>query len=89
MPHLRTALTALLVACLSSACVTTLQSSRPTTDPSGWLEPSPALRAQIEDEAKRLPWTHGLERVEAIPGFDATVPPHWLEGVAPYAPRWA
>lgn len=28
-------------------------------------------------------------QVEAIPGFDATVPPHWLEGTAPSAPRWA
>jgi glutathione S-transferase len=27
-------------------------------------------------------------QVEAIPGFDATVPPHWLEGEAPYPGRW-
>jgi hypothetical protein len=43
-----------------------------TTGDSGWLEPSPALRAQIEDEAKRLPWTHGMERIETI---------HWFASV--------
>jgi hypothetical protein len=34
-----------------------------------WLEPSPALREQIIDSAKKLPWTHGLERVELIHWF--------------------
>lgn len=71
MPHVRTALL-VLVAALCSACVTTLASSRPTQDPDGWLEPSPSLRGQIEDEAKRLPWTHGLDRIEAI---------HWFASV--------
>lgn len=27
--------------------------------------------------------------VEAIDGFDSTIPPHWLEGDAPYPGRWA
>ncbi len=31
-----------------------------------WLRASPALRQQIEDQITRLPWTHGLERVEQI-----------------------
>lgn len=38
-------------------------------DGSPWLQPSPTLRQRIEDEAGRLPWTHGLERVEAIRWF--------------------
>lgn len=31
-----------------------------------WLRASPALRQQIEDQITRLPWTHGIERVEQI-----------------------
>jgi hypothetical protein len=34
-----------------------------------WLKPSPGLRSQIEDTAKRLPWTHGMERIDAISWF--------------------
>lgn len=54
---------------LNTACVTSLQSPRTETNADGWLEPSPALRQQIEDEAKRLPWTHGMERIESIHWF--------------------
>jgi HEAT repeat protein len=50
-------------------CSSTSSSARVGADARGWLEPSPALRQQIEDEAKRLPWTHGLERVELIHWF--------------------
>jgi len=38
-------------------------------DGSPWLQPSPLLRQQIDDEAKRLPWTHGFERLEQIRWF--------------------
>lgn len=73
MPNHCTAfLSALTLALLQTACVTTLQSPSTTTADSGWLEPSPALRQQIEDEAKRMPWTHGMERIESIHWF-ATV----------------
>ena len=34
-----------------------------------WLPASPILRQQIEDEAERLPWLHGVERLEAIRWF--------------------
>lgn len=51
-----------------SACTTTA-SSVSDGGSTGWLKPSPNLREQIEDSAKRLPWTHGLERVEAIAWF--------------------
>jgi hypothetical protein len=53
-----------------SGCVTstTARPSRKVSD-SPWLEPSPVLAQQIEDQAKRLPWTHGVERVELIAWF--------------------
>jgi hypothetical protein len=69
--HARRALPT-LVACLalaSTACVSTdssVDSNRPTGP---WLEPSPGLREQIDEKAKRFPWTHGLERVELIQWF--------------------
>lgn len=34
-----------------------------------WLRASPLLRQQIDDEAARLPWTHGFERLESIRWF--------------------
>jgi hypothetical protein len=67
----RSALALVLAALLAPACITSTTSSvssRPkSTGP--WLDPSPALKAQIEDKAKRLPWTHGLERVDMIQWF--------------------
>ena len=36
---------------------------------SPWLEPSPILAQQIQDEAARLPWTHGFERLEQVRWF--------------------
>lgn len=65
------ALVASLAALLLSACVTTSTSSIPTANRTTgpWLEPTPELRDRIEDAAKRLPWTHGMERVELIQWF--------------------
>jgi len=59
---------------LLAGCVTTTEGMITTKKaPQGeWLEPSPLLRQQIEDQAERLPWTHGTERVEQIHWF-ATV----------------
>jgi hypothetical protein len=55
---------------LATACVSTDSSVKTGAKGKGpWLDPSPALRSQIEDKAKRLPWTHGLERVEMIQWF--------------------
>lgn len=34
-----------------------------------WVQPSPILQQQIDDEAARLPWTHGFERIEQIRWF--------------------
>jgi len=51
-----------LAALLASACFSTSSGK----SASGWLQPSPSLRQQIDDQIKRLPWTHGIERVEQI-----------------------
>ena len=52
------ALTLALAGCAASPVVT-----------QSWLEPSPRLAEQIEDQARRLPWSHGQERVDLIHWF--------------------
>lgn len=69
---LRTAAFALSLVCLAS-CVTEGDSRHPTRAAAGpWLEPSPMLAQEIEQQAERLPWTHGYERIEMI---------HWFASV--------
>jgi len=34
-----------------------------------WVQPSPILQQQLADEAQRLPWTRGFERLEQIRWF--------------------
>lgn len=53
-------------ALLWTALVASCASPAPTSTSGPWLRASPALRQQIEDQITRLPWTHGLERVEQI-----------------------
>ncbi len=59
------------IAALSGACVTTSDHHPINRQVSGsaWLDPSPALAQQIDDQAKKLPWTHGVDRVQAIQWF--------------------
>jgi hypothetical protein len=38
-----------------------------------WLEPSPYLREQIDQQAQRLPWVHGMEERVAIIQWFASV----------------
>jgi len=52
-----------LAACASQ------RSAAPSGEADEWLSPSPVLRQQIEEEIKRLPWTHGTEKVEQIRWF--------------------
>lgn len=56
---------------LVSACRTT--SSRDVRDrskpQSEWIQATPLLAQQIEDEAKRLPFSHGFDRLEQIRWF--------------------
>ena len=64
--HPRLLLPALLL--IVSGCVTTTPDRGPVST-SDWLMPSPILAQQIDDEAERLPWTHGFERLEQIRWF--------------------
>ncbi|MFT7485908.1 MAG: hypothetical protein ACI9F9_001760 [Candidatus Paceibacteria bacterium] len=34
-----------------------------------WVEASPQLQLKIDENSKRLPWTHGIERIEIIQWF--------------------
>ena len=70
--HLRVSLPLLLaaLAAFGSSCATTHGSV--SSGDTGWLEPSPSLKRRIDDEAKRVPYTHGVERIELIRWF-ATV----------------
>jgi hypothetical protein len=65
MHRSQTALAALMLLC--TACQTATKASE-----RAWLEPSPQLKLKIEEEAQRLPWTHGLDRVQLI---------HWFASV--------
>jgi HEAT repeat protein len=63
----------LLSICLA-ACTTT--SSNMVTDgsersDSPWVQPAPLLAQQIQDEAARMPFSHGFDRLEQIRWFAA------------------
>ncbi len=57
--------------CLVCACSSTHSAVKSSeSEAQGeWLAPTPMLRQRIEDEAARMPWTHGIERVELIHWF--------------------
>ena len=44
-----------------------------------WIEPSPILEQQLDDEAARLPWTHGFERLEQIRWFASVGEPAYAK----------
>jgi HEAT repeat protein len=62
-----------LLACVAvlalAACTSTKNSSEGDLDAQGWVQPSALLQQQMDDEAQRLPWTKGLERLEQIRWF--------------------
>ncbi|MBK7644056.1 MAG: hypothetical protein IPJ19_13565 [Planctomycetes bacterium] len=60
------ALSLLGLVAAGSSCATTHSSVQGADT---WLEPSPALARRIEDESKRVPYTHGVERIELIRWF--------------------
>jgi HEAT repeat protein len=67
----RGAIAASLAAALLASCASTDRQTSPDgpeTD-GDWIQASPILQLQIEDEAARLPWTHGFERLEQIRWF--------------------
>jgi hypothetical protein len=66
---LRGFLGGLLGALLAAGCVSTSSSTTAGGYTGPWLAASPTLQSQIDDNAKRLPWTHGVERVQMIQWF--------------------
>jgi HEAT repeat protein len=69
---LRIATLAVLAATLGGCVTTTKGRNLGASSGEGaerWIQASPLLREQIEDEAERLPWTHGFERLEQIRWF--------------------
>lgn len=61
----------LLLALLLSACASSARDVRddaPSAD-SPWIVATPLLAQQIEDEAARLPYSHGFDRLEQIRWF--------------------
>ncbi|MEX1026232.1 MAG: hypothetical protein WD226_14250 [Planctomycetota bacterium] len=44
-----------------------------------WIEPSPQLLNQIQDEIRKLPWTRGFERVEQIRWLASVGEPAYAE----------
>lgn len=57
---------AILSGCTSTASAVKSTDTAPDEE---WIEPTPVLRQRIEDEAARMPWTHGIERVDLIHWF--------------------
>lgn len=79
----RTALRAALVstAALFGACLAPSESleTRSGGPPDDWVQASPVLAQEIQDEVERLPWTHGFERLEQIRWFAAVGEPAYRE----------
>jgi len=63
--------TALILSVCLSACRTTSSNVREGSQPSDspWVQASPLLGQQIQDEAARLPFSHGFDRLEQIRWF--------------------
>jgi hypothetical protein len=60
----------LLSALLASACVSRSRDVRRSDEPdSPWVKAAPLLLQQIEDEAARIPYSHGFDRLEQIRWF--------------------
>ena len=53
-----------------TGCITTgIDRHERDADDSPWLLPSPFLELKLEENAARLPWTHGAERIELVRWF--------------------
>ena len=60
----------LLAASLLCACVSSSRDVRSDSDAdSPWVRATPLLNQQIEDEAARLPFSHGFDRLEQVRWF--------------------
>jgi hypothetical protein len=67
--RLRPGFAALCATVLATACAGTSGDVAAVQAEGDWIQASPMLRQQIDDEAERLPWTHGFERLEQIRWF--------------------
>lgn len=59
----------LLLAAFLAACTSTARNVRDEGPQSPWIQATPLLAQQIQDEAARLPYTHGMARLEQIRWF--------------------
>jgi HEAT repeat protein len=66
---MKTSRLSLLALCFALLACRSTAPRPPVTGYSDWLLPSPILAEQLRDEAQRLPWTHGFERLEQIRWF--------------------
>jgi len=62
--------TALGLSLALASCVT-VGDTGPTRDANlgPWIEPTPQLQLKIDQQAQRLPWSHGIERIDIIQWF--------------------
>jgi len=61
---------ALVASFALASCITTTNGvQRNNRDVSKWLEPTPTLRQDLDDQSARLPFTHNRERVDLIRWF--------------------
>jgi len=63
----------LLSVCLAACTTTSSNKVRDTSDfdDSPWVQAAPLLAQQIQDEAARMPYSHGFDRLEQIRWFAA------------------
>ena len=65
---MRRRITIAVCALALAACTSTTEVSH-GGEKGDWIAPSAVLESQIRDEAERLPWTRGIERMEQIRWF--------------------
>jgi len=61
--------TTLLLSLSLAACTSNARNVRDEGPQSPWIQPTPLLAQQIQDEAARLPYSHGFDRLEQIRWF--------------------
>jgi hypothetical protein len=54
---------------LGAGCASSSRDVRDAGPEQDWIQPTPLLAQQIEDEAARLPFSHGFDRLEQIRWF--------------------
>lgn len=65
----RLILSVTLLALAATSCVTVGDEPAHQANLGPWVEASPQLQEKIDSQAQRLPWSHGMDRVELIQWF--------------------